>query len=111
MVKMIALENFTVKDFDKVTVIRRATSYDLPGRLIKGDLFETDSVTAQYFKNEIKNPADRAVAEDYEGKSEEPKEEAKVEKNASKEIVDAPVQVTKARKNKTQKKKSTSLDK
>ncbi len=64
MIKLKALENFTFGEFAKLKNIERFnTNYDQEGRLLKGDIFETNEKTAKYLLNETPNPANRAVVE------------------------------------------------
>lgn len=79
MIKLQAKENFTLAEFKRLKNIIRATSYNLDGRLIKGDIFETDEELAKYLTNETPNPANRPVVEILEVKKKEVKEETKTD--------------------------------
>lgn len=79
MIKLEAKENFTLRNWGALKNIKRATSYDKDGMLIKGDTFETDEETARYLTNETPNPVNRAVANIVEIIKEAVKEEVKEE--------------------------------
>lgn len=98
MIKLEAKENFTLRNWGALKNIKRATSYDKDGMLMKGDTFETDEETARYLTNETPNPVNRAVATIVEIIKEAVKEEAKKEENASYKIEEAEVQVKEAEK-------------
>lgn len=78
MIKLKALEEFTLGEFDKLKNIKRFdNTQNNVGRIYKNDEFDCDEKLAKYLTNETPNPANRPVAEliEYEAEKEEAKEE------------------------------------
>lgn len=61
MIKLEALEDFTLARFDEVTNIVRKGK-DEKGKLFYGDVFECKKDLADYLTNKTQNPVNRAVA-------------------------------------------------
>lgn len=61
MYKLIAIEDFNIKDFDKLKNIIRVAN-EKEGKIFKNDTFECDEKMAKYLTNEVENPAKRPVA-------------------------------------------------
>lgn len=107
MIKCEVIENFSLKEFDKLKIIERKGK-DTRGQLNKGDIFECDEEMARYLTGE--NPLNKVVIKVIEVKpkiEKEEKQEAKDEKIASKEEVrgtDTPTIEEKPKKKKTSKK-------
>ena len=63
MYKLIAKEDFNIKDFDKLKNIERIDKEkDVKGKIFKDDTFECDEKMTKYLTNEVKNPAKRPLA-------------------------------------------------
>lgn len=76
MVKLKALETFSLGRFDELKNVERANERnDLKGKLYKDDTFECELELAKYMLNETTNPVNRAVAEIIEVKPVKVKEE------------------------------------
>ena len=116
MIKVEVLEKFSLKDFDKIQNIKRA-SVDEMGKLFIGDTFECDEEMAKYLLGE--NPLDRAVVkvievEPIEEATEpveetieeviEPIEDEEVQEEISTEIVEEAIEEPKKEKKSNKKK-------
>lgn len=76
MVKLKALETFSLGRFDELKNLERANANnDLEGKLYKDDIFECELDLAKYMLNETANPVNRAVVEIIEVKPVKAKEE------------------------------------
>jgi hypothetical protein len=73
MYRLIAIEDFNIKDFDKLKNIARVEKEE-KGKIFKGDTFECDEKMAKYLTNEVENPVKRSLAKVIE----------KLEKNTTK---------------------------
>ena len=60
MIKCEVIENFSLKEFDKLKIIERKGK-DTKGQLNKGDIFECDEEMAKYLTGE--NPLKKVVVE------------------------------------------------
>ena len=63
MVKVKALEGFTLGRFAEIKNLVRAAGKGMDGKIEKGDVFECEEDLAKYLTNETPNPVNRAVAE------------------------------------------------
>ena len=91
MIKVRALEGFTLRRFHEINMIERANKNDVDGHITKGDIFECPVDLAMYLTNdpslETPNPVNRATVEVIEVEpetKEKAKEEIKVEKTKTK---------------------------
>ena len=99
MIRCEAIENFSLKEFEKLKIIERKGP-DKKGQLTKGDIFECDEEMAKYLTGN--NRLNKTVVEIIEVK-----QEPKIEKVVSKEEVkstDTPIIEEKPKKNKKKKK-------
>lgn len=76
MIRCEVIENFNLKEFDKLKIIERKGP-DTKGQLTKGDIFECDEEMAKYLTGE--NPLKKVVVEVIEVKEEKPVVEEKHE--------------------------------
>lgn len=76
MIKVVALETFSLKDFNKIEELKRKDKSQ-DGILFKGDTFKCDEKMCEYLTG--KNPLNRAVVQVIEIKPEEKPEEIKEE--------------------------------
>ena len=95
MIKCEVIENFSLKEFDKLKIIERKGK-DTRGQLNKGDIFECDEEMAKYLTGG--NPLKKVVVEVIEVKEEKPIVEEKHE-----EVIEEAVK-EKPKKKKTSKK-------
>lgn len=72
MIKCEVIENFSLKEFDKLKIIERKGK-DTKGQLNKGDIFECDEEMAKYLTGE--NPLNKVVIKVIEVKTKIEKEE------------------------------------
>ena len=100
MIRLQALESFTLERFDELKNIERVGT-DTKGKINKNDKFECDKNLADYLLG--KNALGRAVVKVIEIIPEKV-EDTKIEENASKNKQDASVQVKKTIKKKSSKK-------
>ena len=76
MIKCEVIENFNLKDYDKIKIVERKGA-DIKGQLNKGDIFECDENMARYLTGE--NDLKKVVIEIIEVKEEKPVKKEKVE--------------------------------
>lgn len=74
MIKVKALEGFTLGRFSEIKIVERANPNDVNGHITKGDIFECPEDLAKYLTNETVNPANRALVELIEVAPEQKKE-------------------------------------
>jgi len=80
MIKVKALEGFTLRRFNEIKNLIRANQDDKDGHISKDDTFECPEDLAKYLTNETQNPANRALVEVIEIIPEQKKEVAKKKK-------------------------------
>ena len=79
MIKVKALEGFTLKRFAEIKMVERKNENDVDGHITKDDVFECPEDLAKYLTNEIENPAKKVLVEVIEIIPEQ-KEEVKTKK-------------------------------
>ena len=84
MIKVKALEGFTLRRFAEIKMIERKNENDVDGHITKEDVFECPEDLAKYLTNEIENPANRPLVEVIETEKEEIKEMPKKKKTEKK---------------------------
>lgn len=76
MIKCEVIEDFNLKDFDKLKNIKRGTPKDKDGELYKTDTFECDKEMAEYLTGN--NALNKVVIKILEVIPEKPKETTKI---------------------------------